>query len=305
MDNAQTPDTRLQADPQAVAADPFKQSYEPKPVDEATPKVEAADPESAPSENEEDPRLIRSRNDYLKKVNAVNARQAELDARQAELDARAAELEAKSKPAEPQDDLPPGVPPEAAQFFEAIGLPKEGFAPLLDASRDLDPEEFEPDEDGTPNPIPAIVNDTRRALRGMVTLVGQLMEAVKPLHQHYQGQVEVEVGRTADTVRAQIAQAQEFARSRYGIEATETEVAESLKRHLKTMLDRNGGKIPEDAATRAWYADYGYELNERKPSQGEANPAAVGRSTNPSYNGKPKDNPSGGKLAEAFREKYD
>jgi len=199
---------------------------------------------------------IRYRADYLKKANAIAEQRKQLDEREAKLREQEEALAGGRKTEEPD---------------EKKGAPDPDDEALTEAylyCDDLDPSEF-----GAGNEF---------ALASRLKVMGQMFkQVVAELRE--QRTVTSQVQQNETEVRAQILHRMvttgaESISQKYGLQVTDDEVAASLGKYGKSLAEQNGGKLPPDAAVRAWVLDNWDVIN----AKGEAvKPAATTPVTSP------------------------
>jgi hypothetical protein len=252
---------------------------ESKPADTPEAKLDAPADDELLDEN-----LIRQRADYLKGKNAVHKRQQELDAREAELKAREEGLAAAPKTAAEVESAAPATPDaQVAAFYESIGLPTGGFDELV---TELDDKEW----DDESKPLVDHANSLAKAIKAQNKIIGMLWQELNSHGTVVQETVQQRTEATARTIGTQVESAVKAIDEKWGIAATETEVAESMKRHLRTLMDDNGGKLPDNAAYRSWLMDHSHEVTEARPSapKGEAKaPKTLGKQVSQAGSGVP------------------
>lgn len=203
-----------------------------------------------------DPNLILQRNDYLRRMNAIAAKDAELAAREAAIKAKETGTPAPATPAKPEEQVvtQPAWKPKSADF-----------------------EFQEPGEKMLAEDLVAMAAQNQ-ALMGLVqkmyevqTRMAQGVDQLSMTHQEtLADQVTTQINSTVTQVKAD-----------YGLDVTPEQVAASIQKMGKTILN-GSNRLPSDLAIQCWLADpdnrQAYEAALRAGTGGQpsaATPAAT------------------------------
>lgn len=189
---------------------------------------------------EDDAKLILMREDYLKKLNALNEREKALKEKEAtapsqymeEMNRMRAEIEALKggvKPQQAQQDGNPLMALNAKEVDEILNL-------------EINPEAFQTESEKA----------LATGMQMMQSLLSKVVPALRTLHEGYAQSSTLVQSSQQKMILGLMRNGSATIETKYGVKATPEEVGEALKLYGRTIIAQNGGQLPEDAGLLAW-----------------------------------------------------